>query len=100
MFDFIDNTRICRSRFILNYFGEASPTNCGMCDICTQEETIPMTVLKEKIFDMLREQPHSSRKIASHLGAGERQILAALRLMLEDGIIQLNHKNEYVRNKE
>lgn len=100
MFDFIDNTRICRSRFILNYFGEASATNCGMCDICTQEETIPMTVLKEKIFDMLREQPHSSRKIASHLGAAERQILAALRLMLEDGIIQLNHKNEYVRNKE
>ncbi|BAG83405.1 ATP-dependent DNA helicase RecQ [Candidatus Azobacteroides pseudotrichonymphae genomovar. CFP2] len=28
------STNICRSKFLLNFFGEKEATNCGQCDVC------------------------------------------------------------------
>ncbi|MDI3521412.1 MAG: ATP-dependent helicase RecQ, partial [Anaerophaga sp.] len=32
--DYASSTNICRSRFLLNYFGQTKSDNCGICDIC------------------------------------------------------------------
>ena len=32
--DYIENTTLCRSIFLLNYFGEKTTQNCEVCDIC------------------------------------------------------------------
>lgn len=34
MFEYADNTEVCRSRMIQNYFGEQDATDCGVCDVC------------------------------------------------------------------
>ena len=34
MFEYADNTEVCRSRMIQNYFGETDAEDCGVCDIC------------------------------------------------------------------
>ncbi len=47
-------TRICRRKHLLNYFGEEHPGNCGNCDICfqsgnLQDMTIPSQMLLSTI---------------------------------------------------
>jgi ATP-dependent DNA helicase RecQ len=32
--DYASSVNICRSRFLLNYFGQKKSDNCGICDIC------------------------------------------------------------------
>jgi ATP-dependent DNA helicase RecQ len=41
--------RSCRRKYILNYFGEEAPENCGGCDAClTEYETFDGTVIAQK----------------------------------------------------
>ncbi len=35
MIQYVTDTDLCHSRFLLHYFGEDSSSNCGRCDICT-----------------------------------------------------------------
>lgn len=35
--------KICRSKILLNYFGETQKNNCGICDICKEEKAYEIT---------------------------------------------------------
>ncbi|MEM8939870.1 MAG: ATP-dependent DNA helicase RecQ [Bacteroidota bacterium] len=95
MFDFIENTRLCRSRFLLTYFGEESTINCGKCDICNTGINVLTVDLKKRILDILEDKPLSSRDMVSQLDLDENQILNTLKHLLEEEQVQLNQKNEY-----
>ena len=95
MLDYVQNTRVCRSVFILNYFGEKTSEKCGTCDICTLEDTVPSEGLKNSIFKILVTAPQSSRQLEQVLGIEEKLILKALQELLEDERIGLNARNEY-----
>ena len=44
-------TRTCRRKFLLNYFGEEAPEICGSCDICISEyEKVDATIEAQKIL--------------------------------------------------
>ena len=44
-------TKICRRKFLLNYFGEEAPANCGSCDIClTDHIKTDATIEAQKIL--------------------------------------------------
>ncbi|WP_431123890.1 RecQ family ATP-dependent DNA helicase [Flagellimonas flava] len=95
MLDYVQNTRVCRSVFILNYFGEKTSEKCGTCDICTQKDTVPSEELKKSIFKILVTAPQTSRQLEQVLGIEEKLILKALQELLEDERIGLNARNEY-----
>ncbi|MEM9076500.1 MAG: ATP-dependent DNA helicase RecQ [Bacteroidota bacterium] len=95
MFDFIENTRICRSRFLLKYFGEDGKVDCGKCDICTQGNEGGSIDLKERILNILKVKPLSSRELVTQLDSNEHQVLHTLKHLLEEEQIELNQKNEY-----
>jgi len=48
MIDFCQSTK-CRRQYLLNYFGETAPDNCGSCDICLDEsEKFDGTLIAQK----------------------------------------------------
>ncbi|MGB6154090.1 MAG: RecQ family ATP-dependent DNA helicase [Pricia sp.] len=88
----------CRSKQILRYFGETKVSDCGICDVCQRLRTATtkdFQSLISEIISLLEQKERSSRTLIKILDNDETQILKALQLLLEDGKIKINTKNEY-----
>ncbi|WP_350286090.1 ATP-dependent DNA helicase RecQ [uncultured Croceitalea sp.] len=99
MLAYVENIAVCRSVFILNYFGQEQKA-CGNCDICSNDSKVyrNLTQVKGLIVKALDSKPKSARAIVAQLGFDEKDILLALRELSEEETIKVNHTNEYERN--
>tara|TARA_R110002020_G_scaffold396281_4_gene606396 strand:- start:52238 stop:54136 length:1899 start_codon:yes stop_codon:yes gene_type:complete len=96
---YITNETDCRSKQLLQYFGEENTTACGMCSVCTKSKgTISAKekkVISEKIKIQLEEGPQTSRELSEKLIFAETDIVSVLRLLLDQGSIQLDIRNRF-----
>lgn len=98
MLGYIANQKRCRSVYLLNYFGEKSAEKCGTCDICTKKAKVsPPHDLEQKILELLEIRPHSSRQLERVTGTSEKELLNLLERLLENGLVSINIKNEYIK---
>lgn len=49
---YVQEQQQCRSRFIADYFGDASVPDCGICDVCLEKKNKPLT--EEEFADIHR----------------------------------------------
>ena len=97
MLSYISNTKTCRNRQLLHYFGEHETKNCGICDICknnSKTEVSEKEILKD-IIKLLKHSSSSSRTLMMSLMHNEDQVLEGIKRLLEDGQIRVNSQNEY-----
>jgi ATP-dependent DNA helicase RecQ len=94
---YIANYRHCRSKQLLQYFGEKATKPCGICDVCiSKENTEELSKHVQKdILTLLKSNPSSSRTLQKILNIEPNIILLALQGLLENGKIKLNSKNQY-----
>ncbi|MBT8186144.1 MAG: RecQ family ATP-dependent DNA helicase [Croceitalea sp.] len=94
---YIKNEKLCRSQFLLAYFGEKDSQKCGQCDICKSYNATKDEVenLKLKIVGILAKKSLSSRNLSNMIEEDESMVIDALRELLENETISLNQKNEY-----
>lgn len=98
MLGYIANQKMCRSVYLLNYFGEKSAEKCGTCDICTKKAKVSSPHdLEQKILELLEIRPHSSRQLERVTGTSEKELLNLLERLLENGLVSINIKNEYIK---
>ncbi len=97
MLSYISNEKQCRSSFILKYFDENQLADCGICDVCQLKKKDNRTHkdIKSSILKELHLQNQTSRALVGQLEFAEHSILKALRTLIEEEIIVVNHKNEY-----
>ncbi|CAM4347871.1 ATP-dependent DNA helicase RecQ [Zobellia roscoffensis] len=98
MIDYIKNDKKCRSRQILEYFGETNTEDCSICDVCLKKRNATKPTFNEvsqEIRTLLSESPQTSRALIDVMNYNEKLILRALQLMLEDDNIEINTKNQY-----
>ena len=97
MFSYIENKKICRSNFLLNYFDENNSQPCGKCDICTSSNEVSLVTIKNQVLKLLQDKKLTSRVLIQNIGVEEAYVLISLQELLEDNLIMINHKNEYER---
>lgn len=99
VFEFLDN-KICRSQYLLSYFGEEQPPICGHCNVCihVDDHTLDIPALnqvKNLSRSLLRESEIVEvDHIINHLKLLEKsQIMEALRWLHEHQFILIDNQS-------
>ena len=88
----------CKQIEILNYFGEKSNENCGICSVCLsnrKEDKSHFIQIKTKVKDCLKQDILNSRELSKKLKTEERIIIEIIKELLEDDKISITKSNNY-----
>ncbi|MEZ4837896.1 ATP-dependent DNA helicase RecQ [Flavobacterium sp.] len=99
VFDYVTNHDSCKSRFILNYFGEKNTSNCGICSYCIakKEKSSNLPQLGQLILQYVSEKPLSSRELEIIIDCKEQELIFALQELLDEEKIILLPNNKYTK---
>lgn len=92
MIAYANDTTTCRSKMLLNYFGEKQDHDCGRCDVCLDNNTNQVAEekidpVKHQILNLLADKtPHHITEIA-RLTLPREQVIAALQALLDEEIL-------------
>lgn len=96
--DFVANSFECRSKILLEYFGEKNVRRCGICDVCVSKNKID---LNEIDFSLIE------KSIKAEIKSGPKHLYEIIPLLAEyneDDVIQvvrwLIDNNKIVRHKD
>lgn len=98
MLRYVTTDTLCRSKQILGYFGEKKVLDCGICDVCQKkQDTIDFNgrSISSEIIEALKNNGCTSRVLIKVLDYDETRIINTLQMLLEDGRIKINTKNQY-----
>ena len=95
MVAYVTNCDNCRSRQLLDYFGESESSDCQCCDVCIEKRkekagTDPQS-LEQRIIASLKDQPQTIKQLAERLfDVSGEELTKAVRHLLDKGIIQMD----------
>jgi ATP-dependent DNA helicase RecQ len=95
--NYINDKVSCRSRKILDYFGEITSVDCGICSYCISKKTKPdnESLIVVQIIELLKTQDLNSREIEKITKYTEEDIIFALQNLLENDKIAVKPNNKY-----
>jgi ATP-dependent DNA helicase RecQ len=81
----------CRSRLLLEYFGETGSVRCGKCDICLAQNELGLSQLEfDQISDMLEhylQEPCLFEELIFRIDRNEDEIIEVVRWLIDNGKI-------------
>lgn len=91
------DTKSCKNKVLMQYFGESLAAECGICSYCiskNRKKQNPETV-SDKIVELLKIQDFNSRDIQKLTKLPKDDVIFALQKLLEDETISINSNNLY-----
>ena len=94
---YIKDNKTCKNRLILDYFGEETTENCGVCSYCiTQKGKITEAdSIADKILHLLKTAALTSREIETKIKLDANDVILALQELLENNYITIQANNKY-----
>jgi ATP-dependent DNA helicase RecQ len=94
---YINEKKACKSKLILDYFGEKTETDCGICSYCIskKKKSSDTSSISEKIIGLLKIQELNSREIQKLTKDSEDEVIFALQNLLENNKIAIKTNNKY-----
>jgi ATP-dependent DNA helicase RecQ len=88
---------VCKSKLILDYFGEKTETDCGICSYCisNKKKSDDSSLVSKKIIGLLKIQDLNSREIQKLSKNSEDEVIFALQNLLEHNKIAVKPNNKY-----
>ncbi|GAB2772497.1 RecQ family ATP-dependent DNA helicase [Salinimicrobium soli] len=97
--EYVENKERCRSRQLLEYFGEENTRDCGICSVCKPSaEKLTRDGMRKIYFEiigLLEQDEHSSREMTEKLSFPEDHVLQVLRVLVEKGALTVTGGNKY-----
>lgn len=99
--DYAQEEKICRSRILLNYFGEKATEACGQCDICLKNREHEITdsdfeKIKTHIFNILQSESLTTNSLIKRLNINEKKSIQVVRFLLDNNVIIENEQFKLV----
>ena len=83
MINYVSSTNHCRSRLLLDYFGEENTMNCGICDVCLNKNN--SNTVKDKILSLLKDKgPQTLNSIITSINDEPNKTIDAIRLLIDN----------------
>ena len=101
MLNYAANKQLCRSKMILEYFGEEAE-RCGSCDICLKLNKMNISELKfENLFNAIKEnllqKPMPLEALTLYISDYSKDnILAMLKWLTDNGQIACNEEKKFI----
>ena len=94
---YINEKSICKNKLILNYFGEKTTVDCGICSFCITKKIKKKdaTLLQNQIISLLKIEDLNSRDIQSKTKNNPEEVIFVLQELLEKGFILVKPNNKY-----
>ncbi len=99
---YLHQKNLCRTRELLEYFGEESYLSCGICDICLKNKhhiQEDENIVSYKIQCLIRNQPLAIDEITSKIEEKKEVLIKAVRMMLDTGELKYNASGKLVLTK-
>lgn len=83
MINYVSSINHCRSKLLLDYFGEANTINCGICDVCLNKNN--SNTVKDKILSLLKDKgPQTLNSIITSINDEPNKTIDAIRLLIDN----------------
>lgn len=101
MIDYASETDVCRSVWLINYFGQSGTHDCGKCDVCLgYKKKSSTSQLKSLITDSLAQDKLTSEAIMKLCPHDQKtQFLETLRMLIESGNVIRNSDGSFSLRK-
>ncbi len=95
---YVSDEENCKSKLLLNYFGETIKEDCGVCSYCVSKKSKSVNAeeIRSQILEILSQKEMTSRELMSVFAVEESEILNTLKQLLEHNLIAFNSKNQYI----
>jgi ATP-dependent DNA helicase RecQ len=86
------STDKCRSRMLLEYFGQKNTSNCGICDVCTHKTETGLTFfefeqIKISVTEKLTESPMTVEKLIEFINFNDEKVIRVIRWLLDNNYL-------------
>lgn len=95
MIEYATNDKVCRSRQLLRYFGEANTHDCNVCDVCLDNKpnyssSKATTEAQEQIMTLLNDKQKHKIDELHQLNISQSQLDKALQHLVNEELIHLD----------
>lgn len=94
---YANENNICRSRILLNYFGQKETHDCGHCDVClSKNETglkrYEFNSIKETVLSKLENGEFTNTGLIDAIEGDKKKIIKVIRYLCDEGQIHYNQE--------
>lgn len=97
MIEYISESQICRSRYLLSYFGEHEASDCGICDVCVRKKKQQQksnALCMSAVLSFLEQKDTLLEDLLTQLAFPREELIESIRQLMDDAFIGKNEQEE------